>query len=124
MDAKFKDIGMKAVFADTSKGGLFLEFNKDYKKSFGKNINVSCPKCRVEAWEKYLKSFEMSKSGNYELKAKYNGIQLGFNGKPLRNGEFTDAEAKKLIKDHPKGEGLFSKVPEKKATKKATKKDK
>jgi len=129
MNAKWKDIGMRAVFSDKSKDGFFVQFLREYKKEFGSNINPSCPKCRHEYWENYLNLFKMaeSKSG-YVLKAKYNGIQLGHGGKPMRNGEFTDAEAKKLIKIHALGEGLFDKIPEEKKVepkkKRATKKSK
>lgn len=135
MDAKYKDIGLKAVFSDKTKDGLFVQFLREYEREFGEKINPSCPKCRARYWDNYLKSFEMAiekkaKSG-YVLKGKYNGIQLGHGGKPMRNGEFTDAEAKKLIKIHALGEGLFSVIPEepkkkapakKKATKSTAKK--
>lgn len=118
MNGKFKDIGMKAVFSDLSKDGFFVNFAREYKSQFGKIINVGCPSCRAKAWDDYLKLFKMEKSkSNYELKAKYNGIQLGFNGKPMRNGEFSDPEARKLIKLHPKGEDLFSIVPKKEVKK-------
>ena len=121
MDKRYKKYGQKAVFTDTSRNGLLVNFNREYKEKFGKNINISCLKCRQEAWDNYLKLFEMSKSGNYKLKGIYNGIQISFGGKPLRNGEFTDKEAKELIKTHPLGEGLFEVLP-KEEPKKAPKK--
>jgi hypothetical protein len=115
MDIKFYLIGFKAVFSDTTRNGLFIQFNRQYKKRFGKNVTFSCPKCKAKAWDDYLKTLKPTKmaNSNYILKNKYNGIQLGFGGKPMRNGEFTDAEAKKLIKSHSLGEALFSKLPEK-----------
>lgn len=126
MDAKFKNIGMRAVFSDMSKDGLLVQFNTEYRKKFGTNINISCPKCRASAWGDYLKLFQMEKNkSDYVLKAKYEGIQLGFGGKPMINGKFTDAEAKKLISLHPMGENLFSSIPKPKTKakpKKTTKK--
>lgn len=55
----------------------------------------------------------------YTLKAKYNGIQLGVNGQPIRNGEMTDKQAFELLKKHPRGAELFDVIPVKtKAVKK------
>lgn len=48
---------------------------------------------------------------DYVLKLKYNGIQLGTNGRPIRNGEITNAIGKQLIKEHPHGLALFDKYP-------------
>lgn len=113
MDAKFLEYGKIAVFRDTSKDGLFTQFLKEYRAEFGVKINPNCSSCRDTYWRNYLNLFKMTKkTANYVLKAKYNGIQLGFGGQPLRNGEITDAQAKELIKIHPKGVGLFEKIPE------------
>ena len=49
---------------------------------------------------------------DYVLHAKYNGIQLGRNGQPIRNGEMTNKIAKELLEKHPRGAALFSKMPE------------
>jgi hypothetical protein len=46
--------------------------------------------------------------GKYRLKAKYDGI-LG-----VKNSEMTDKKAKELIKTHPRGEGLFAEIPQRK----------
>ena len=47
----------------------------------------------------------------YVLFAKYNGIQLGHAGDPMRNGEMTESQAKELLEKHPHGAKLFSKIP-------------
>lgn len=48
---------------------------------------------------------------DYELHKKYNGIQLGTTGRPIRNGEMTNEIARELMEKHPRGVLLFSKYP-------------
>ena len=64
------------------------------------------------------------KNSGYKLKPMYNGIRFGAFGsnKFANNENLTDEMAKKLIKDHPKGEGLFLTIP-KEPKKEAPKKD-
>lgn len=49
---------------------------------------------------------------DFVLKAKYNGIQLGTNGQPIRNGEMNNKIARELLLKHPAGALLFDKMPE------------
>lgn len=111
MDSKFLNFGSVTVFKDKTKGGLLSQFIKEYVKHFGGNFNLSCPKCKTKYWENYKNLHKMKSTSKYVLKAKYNGIQLGVNGQPLRNGEMTDKQAKELISKHPKGKDLFEKYP-------------
>ena len=50
---------------------------------------------------------------DYILFAKYNGIQFGFNKSPIRNANLTNEIAEMLLKEHPRGEKLFLKIPTK-----------
>jgi len=114
MSEEFLKYGKKTVFGDLSKDGLLFRFLSEYNAIFGeKKHNLSCSSCREKIWNNYLNLFKMKKSNtDYILKAKYNGIQDGFSGQPLRNGEITKSQALKLIKNHPKGEDLFDFIPE------------
>jgi hypothetical protein len=132
MNEEFLKYGKQTVFGDLSKDGLLFRFLSEYNRKFGeKKHNLSCSTCREDIWNNYLNLFKMKKSNSeYVLKAKYNGIQDGFSGQPLRNGEITEAQALNLIKTHPKGKDLFEFIPEKvsedtkevKVAKKGTKK--
>lgn len=125
MNEKYLKYDMATVFRDTTKGGLLLNFLRDYKKHFNTGkLNPSCSSCRLEYWRNYINLFknkEMEKS-KYILKLKYNGINLGATGQPIRNGEMTDKQAEELIKNHPKGKDLFDFIPEPKIKPKAKKK--
>jgi len=103
-----------AIFRDKSKGGLLSIFLKEYKEQFGGSINPSCRKCLNSYYGNYINSLNMSElvKCDYELHAKYNGIQLGANGQPIRNGEMTNKKAKELLEKHPHGAKLFVKIPE------------
>lgn len=122
MSDEFLKYGKTTTFRDTSKGGLFGQFLKSYSIEFGnKTLNPSCSSCRTEYWNNYLNLFKMKteNKSKYTLKAKYNGIQLGVNGQPIRNGEMTDKQAFELLKKHPRGAELFDVIPVKtKAVKK------
>lgn len=119
MSEEFLQYGKQAVFGDLSKDGLLFRFLSEYKLIFGKEkINLSCSKCKNDVWDSYTNLFKMKTKSNYVLKAKYNGIQNGFSGQPLRNGEMTDEQALHLLKTHPKGKELFDKIPEKEEVKK------
>lgn len=61
---------------------------------------------------------------DYRLKAKYNGIQLGTNGRPIRNGEMNNKIAKELLENHPHGKELFDVMPKVHEYKKNRKKSK
>lgn len=108
------------IFRDKSKGGLLSQFLKEYKKQFGGSINPSCRKCLNKYFTNYLNFINMKNEGkcDYVLKAKYNGIQLGVNGRPVRNGEMNNKTGKELMENHPHGVDLFEKYP------KPTKKEK
>lgn len=121
----------EAIFRDKSKGGLLVSFAIAYQQETGKKLNVNCGKCMTVAYNEMINKYTENMSTkivecDYELHAKYNGIQLGVNGDPIRNGEMTNAIAKKLLKEHPHGAKLFSKIPKeepKKTPKKVEKKE-
>lgn len=94
---------------------LALIFNQDYQKKF--NREITCLHCKsqfAEEFHKYIKTMATKKEDapKYVLKAKYNGLPLGF-GKRGRaiNGKLTDAQAKHLLKNHKRGEELFAVLP-------------
>ena len=103
-----------AIFRDKSKGGLLSQFLKEYKEQFGGSITPSCNKCLNGYYYNYLNSLtkmEEENKCNYELRLKYNGIKCKKTGRPVRNADMTDKQAKLLIKYHPAGGKLFSKIP-------------
>lgn len=117
--------GKATVFRDTSKGGLLSQFLNDYRKQFGTGkLNPSCSSCRDTYWNNYENLFKMKETVqcDYVLKTKYNGIQLGVNGQPVRNGEMTNKIAKELLDKHPRGALLFDVIPEAKPKKAPVKK--
>lgn len=113
MRAIYRDKGKRAVFGDKSRNGLFSNFLKEYKEYFKCSVSPSCPNCLSLYWRNYLNLFEMKKETdcNFELKKKYNGIQIGHAGRPIRNGEMTDQVAIELMEKHPLGKDLFEKCP-------------
>ena len=118
---KYKELGKAVVFRDKSRNGLLSNFLKDYKLEFGGGkLNPACSSCRNEYWNNYLNLFEMKQTVHcdYELHQKYSGgVKIGFNGRPIRNGEMTNEVAEELLKTHPRGKLLFSKMPEPKEIK-------
>lgn len=99
-------------------GNRYLnQFLSDYKKIFNaKEINAGCERCLEDYYFKLIKHLQMGKSINdsgYILKAKYDGIPLGF-GSPIlvTNANITKKYAEKLIKEHKRGVDLFDKIPE------------
>lgn len=99
-------------------GNRYLsQFLSDYKRIFNaKEINAGCERCLEDYYLKLIKHLQMGKSTNdsgYVLKAKYDGIPLGF-GSPVlvTNANITKEYAEKLIKDHKIGADLFDKIPE------------
>jgi len=106
--------GKSAIFRDISKDGLLSKFLKDYKSDFGGTINPSCSKCLNTYWNKYINSLIMSNEKiecDYELHKKYDGIQIEFGGEAVLNATMTNKIAVKLLKTHPRGALLFSKLP-------------
>lgn len=109
----------QSIFNDKKKGGLLVSFLTEYKEHFKLNtVNASCAKCFNSYYENYLNSLPMAKEikekveCDYVLHKKYNGIQLGTNGRPIRNGEMTNEVAEQLLKEHPHGAKLFEIMPE------------
>jgi hypothetical protein len=102
------------IFRDKTRGGLLVNFLKDYKQEFGGSIIAGCMKClesyHYEFTKKYIME-QVEKTHDFELKQKYNGIQLGANGDPRRNGEMTEAQAIELLEKHPAGKDLFEVIP-------------
>lgn len=98
-------------------GNRYLsQFLRDYKEAFGKEeINAGCPKCLDSYYTKFTK--HLSKMGEkinstYRLKAKYNGISLGFGSNVIvSNRNITDDLAEQLLKNHPRGKELFETMP-------------
>lgn len=107
---------------------LVLEFSKDFRERMGYNLDISCPKCFRNDFDKFLNKNNMStkNKSSFKLKPMYNGIALGFGSKVfLSDDNITDELAEKFVKEHPKGLGLFSEYPQpkKEAEKKVNKKN-
>ena len=106
--------GKRKTYGDKSKGGLFSCFLKEYREEFKRSVTPGCSKCLSQYWRDYTNLFIKMKEAvecKFRLKAKYNGIQIGANGQPIRNGEMTDATALKLLEWHPLHEDLFDICP-------------
>ena len=115
MRAIYKEYGKSRTYGDKSKGGLFSSFLKEYRDYFGVSVTPGCNKCLTKYWSDYENIFIMSKQViecSFRLKAKYNGIQLGANGQPIRNGEMTNEIAVELLEWHPLGVDLFDTIPD------------
>ncbi len=98
----------------TQDRGLLLEFAKAYQSAFNTKLNVGCGMCITDAYKRlksYKNRIEMKQESKYKLKLKYQGAF--WKGRPLQNGSMTEEIAKDLIKNHPKGEGLFAVLPKK-----------
>jgi len=111
----YKEHGRSRTFGDKSKGGLFSSFLKEYKNHFGVSVTPGCGTCLSKYWNNYTNLFTMNKikvDCDFKLKKKYNGIQIGANGQPIRNGEMTNEKALELMEWHPLHEGLFDEVPD------------
>ena len=88
---------------------LALLFSQDYFNKFGKEITcLTCIGGFEKKFNEYINSEMKAEDLKYKLKAKYNGIPLGF-GKSGRavNGKITKQQAEYLAKNHPKGKDLF-----------------
>jgi len=114
MRSIYKEYGKSRTFGDKSKGGLFSSFLKEYRDHFGVSVTPGCNKCLTKYWSDYENLFIMKEEVKcaFRLKAKYNGIQIGANGQPIRNGEMTDEIALELMNWHPLHEDLFDIVPD------------
>jgi hypothetical protein len=102
------------IFSDKTKGGLLVNFIKDYQAEFGEKINISCGACWSKSYNKfYLKYTEMQEKTkcDYVLLEKFNGIKCKKTGKPRRNADLTNEQAIELLKSHPHGEKLFAVLP-------------
>lgn len=119
----------ETIFRDKKKGGLLVSFAIAYREETGKKLSVNCGKCIATAYNEMTKKYSETMATkqvqcDWELHFKYNGIQLGANGQPVRNGEMTNKVAKELHDKHPHGAKLFCKIPEVKAKKKPVTKKK
>lgn len=106
--------GKSKTYGDKSKGGLFACFLKEYREHFKRSVTPGCGKCLGQYWRDYTQIFTQMKQAvecKFRLKAKYNGIQIGTNGQPIRNGEMTDETAVNLLEWHPLHEDLFDICP-------------
>jgi hypothetical protein len=95
---------------------LVLAFQSDYKKIFGQGAECchTCPSftAKVQKYKQTITKMKEVDNSGFKLKAKYEGIQVPFGSKPVSNVNLTDAKAKEIIKNHPKGVELFDKLPE------------
>ena len=110
----------ETIFRDKSKGGLLVKFTIAYNKETNTVLNIDCPSCFAQAFKamelKYKKPMKQGVKCEWQLYKKYNGMQMGANGDPIRNGEMTNAVAKELHDWHPDGDSLFEIMPTQKET--------
>ena len=107
-----------------SQGNLFLtQFIRDYKNTFNiTQVNVGCLKCLNDYYNKFinhLSKMENKKNkSKFQLKKKYQGIQLKFGSSIfVKDSNMTDEYGYELLNKHPHGAKLFDKYPK---TQKAT----
>ena len=90
-------------------------FLADYVTEFGGTPNAGCAKCVKDYLKKYNKKLEsMSKTKtncSYELKSKYEGLQIGLTGRTVNNRNITNELAEELLCYHEASK-IFSKFPE------------
>ena len=105
----------ESIFRDKSKGGLLVHFTIAYNKETNTVLDINCPLCFNQAYKrmelKYKKKMETNVKCDWKLHEKYNGINIGTNGDPIRNGEMTNDVAKELHDWHPNGDSLFEIMP-------------
>lgn len=112
---KWLEYSQGEIFGDRSKNGLLANFLKDYSTYFGVSVCATCIKQLNQYYQNFYKEFTMAQEEikcDYRLKAKYNGMQIGANGAPIRNGEMTNEIAQRLLEWHPDGENLFDIMPD------------
>lgn len=112
----------ESIFKDKSKGGLLVRFTIAYNKETSTVLDINCPMCFNQAYKrmelKYKKKMETNVKCDWKLHEKYNGINIGTNGDPIRNGEMTNEVAQALHDWHPNGDILFELMPTQKVTRK------
>lgn len=98
---------------DKNGNRLILQFSKDYKKRMGQDLDIGCPKCFRNDFQKYLKKEDMpDKKTEWKIKPMYEGVSLGFGSKViLSSSNITDELAEKFAREHKKGIGLFYSYP-------------
>ena len=113
----WSEINISTIMTGKTDDGVLLLslFLKDYKETCKPTepIVVSCGACLERYYKEYLKTKEMSAeiiNSGYELHKKYEGITLFGSGLVITNKTLSDEIAKRLLKDHPRGEQLFSKI--------------
>lgn len=111
----------EVVFNQKKEDGslLLTDFIRDYKNVFKPvEVNIGCLSCLNQYYDKLINY--ITKMGTktpekclFKLKEKYNGVRLGFNTNLLiHNGNITDELAIRLLKEHPRGELLFTIIPD------------
>lgn len=118
---------MVAVFEHKDENGnrYLSEFLRDYNQTFMPNeLNTGCLRCLEEYYRKLTKYFSIMSNTvtkDYQLHEKYDGVPVKFGStKYVFNRSMTVEDAKALIKNHPKGKDLFSKLPTKESKAAAT----
>jgi len=108
----------ETIFKDNdADGNRYLnQFLRDYERIFNiTDFNAGCEKCLNDYYIKLITHLEMGNTTEpkeYQLKPKYNGIPLKFGSSVMvTNTNITKEYAKFLIKNHPRGEGLFNVLP-------------
>ena len=125
MFEKWKEYTANDVLRQTDKNAnrLLSSFARDYKKVFNRDI---CPSCKdfnqkFQEFLNHTKTMSQKKNNSgYVLKKMYENIPLAFGSNIyVNNQNLTDAYAKKLLKNHPRGEELFSAIPKPAISKKS-----
>jgi|GEM_PF-1173165 len=113
MDFTIMDAG--TIMSGTAKDGArYLElFLKEYSKLFSTTVNPGCNKCIAEYLTKYKAKMKKSTNNSgYVLLEKYNGLMWPFGSQQgYTNDTITAKQGKYLLDNHPKGAGLFEKIP-------------
>ena len=101
--------------SDGNGNRLISLFAREYVKLMNTDPCFNCPGLQ-DRYIKFLnkrKAMENVKNSGFKLKPMYEGVSLGFgSNQTLSAANLSDENALKFAKEHPKGVGLFEKVPE------------
>jgi len=109
------------VLTDKDKNGnrLISSFASDYKRVFNQDVCPSCKDFKIK-FQKFIKQIQImknqdKKNSGFVLKKMYQNIPLGFGSSVyVNNDNMTDEYGAELLENHPRGEELFSHIPEEK----------
>lgn len=109
---KLKELGNKVPLSSSDKSDIEVMYHEVLGRTFAKTSCSDCYRDAVIEMYSYLKKYgKMKEKSNYALK---NGVllQMAFGSDEMyTNDNLTDEAAEKYLANHPKGNSLFSVMP-------------